>query len=782
MTEQAVSPRTQGQWTPAMRDDMRRERLLSVVGLMPALPALSLIFAASMLAAGWQAGSSEILVAVMGAIGLLGAHTVHMARSRYRRSSGGTRGELANPIIVHAAFLGMLWGVVLNMIPVAADPAMQGVALVGAGALLVVATLVLAPYPPALLAFGLPLLLGVLGMGVSPDLALQGALLVALLLVVAAISHRQVRHLVRRQAEEAMGREKAEFIGLLLREFEQGQVDWIWGFSADGAINRMSSGLSAATGVAEDALAGADFLHFLSCLTPPNDPLIVHLQRDVAGQQMFTDIELRVAVGGRERWWSLTGKPTFNETGQYLGYLGTCTDVTERKAAEQRMALLSHHDALTGLLNRTKFSEQLQSCVARLDRYGTAFSLLFLDLDQFKSVNDNRGHKVGDRLLAEVARRLQSMVRESDIVARLGGDQFAIILPYDGNVDGASALAARVIETIRQPFDIDDTQISLGVSIGIVTAPLNGSQPHQLLRKADLALHRAKADGRSTFRAFENQMEPEGRDRRLTEADLREALRNDELVLHYQPVVAAHDEKPTGFEALIRWRHPSRGLVAPAEFIPLAEQTGLIAAIGDLTIQQACLAAATWPANLTVAVNISTHHFRRGDILASVQQALTLSGLAPQRLEIEITEGLLMENFDAVAETLGAIRALGVAVAIDDFGTGYSSLASLTRLAVDRVKIDRSFVDASCEDQAARDMLRSIAALGKTLGLKITAEGVETREKADFLSGIACHALQGFYFARPLDSLDLPHYLLTHMRPQAPALRAVAEAQLVGRS
>jgi EAL domain-containing protein (putative c-di-GMP-specific phosphodiesterase class I) len=267
----------------------------------------------------------------------------------------------------------------------------------------------------------------------------------------------------------------------------------------------------------------------------------------------------------------------------------------------------------------------------------------------------------------------------------------------------------------------------------------------------------------------------------VTEAELREALRNGELVLHYQPVVSAHDEKPTGFEALIRWQHPRHGLVAPAEFIPLADQSGLITAIGDWTLQQACHAAASWPSHLTVAVNVSTHHFRRGDILSSVQEALSESGLASERLEIEITEGLLLENFDTVAETLAAIRALGVAVAIDDFGTGYSSLASLTRITVDRVKIDRSFVNASCEDLAARDMLRSIAALGKTLGLRITAEGVESRELADFLAGIACHELQGFYFARPLDGLDLPHYLLTHMLPQASALRAEAEAQLAGR-
>ena len=441
--------------------------------------------------------------------------------------------------------------------------------------------------------------------------------------------------------------------------------------------------------------------------------------------------------------------------------------------------MLAHHDPMTGLLNRTKFTEQLNSCVARLERYGTPFSVMFLDLDQFKSVNDSRGHMAGDRLLVMVARRIQGLVRETDFAARLGGDEFAIIFPNLCDVDQLGALASRIIGEIRRPFQFDDDQISIGVSIGMAMAPLNGTRADQILRNADLALYRAKADGRSVYRFFESTMDSEARERQMLELELRDALTKDELVLYYQPLVGALDGRPTGFEALIRWNHPTRGLVSPAQFIPVAEQSNLIVDIGDWTIVHACMAAATWPEHLTVAVNLSAKHFRRSDIAIVVKHALAVSGLAAHRLEIEITEGLLMENPEEVVEKLVELRQLGVAIAMDDFGTGYSSLSYLLKFPFDKIKIDRSFVDASSDDAVARDILKAIASLGKTLKLKITAEGVETKAQADFLAGIACHQLQGFYFARPLDHIDLPHYLLTQVLAQAPAIKAEAQSRLI---
>lgn len=770
--------------SPHVRGKLLRQQLDSVGRMMPALVVASLVVMVTVLALTWQTAMFLPLLAVGGVMALIGLHSVSLTVDWRRRRVSVRPPASASRSVIYAAVLGSLWGVVLTVLPLEQDGTMRGVAALGVSGLLCIAMMALVNYPQALAALALPMVLGglaaMLGLSSTLDTWMHSALLIGLALVMAVIARHHAAAFVAHRGAEALVREKGEIIGLLLREFEQGATEWIWGFDAGGAINSMSAGFTAATGVSEAALKGADFVDFLRCITPPNDPLLIHLERDIAGRQAFHNVELRVTADGRECWWSLTGKPAFDEVGNYTGYVGAGADVTERKAAEQRIALLAHHDAMTGLLNRTKFTEQLNSCVARLERYGTAFSVLFIDLDQFRAVNDKRGHMAGDRLLVQVAKRMQAMVRGTDFVARLGGDDFAIILPNDGNVDSASGLATRLIEQIGHPYLLDGEPVSIGVSIGIAIAPLNGSRPDQILRHADMALNRAKAEGGSVFRFFENQMDAEARQRRVLEVELRDALHKHELVLYYQPVVSASDESPIGFEALIRWNHPSRGLVPPAEFVPIAEQSGLIVEIGDWTIQQACMAAASWPEHLGVAVNVSPNQFHRSDIAIIVQRALAVSGLAPERLEIEITEGLLLEKPDEVIEKLSEIRALGVAIAMDDFGTGQASLAHLTAFPFDKIKIDRAFVGASDDDAVTRDILKAIAALGKTLGLTIAAEGVETKAQADFLSAIACQQLQGFYFSRPLDSMDLPHYLLTHVLTQAPALKAAAEAKLAG--
>lgn len=767
---------------PPVREKLLRQQLASVNRMTPAILATSLVVSVVILLLTW--GTKDFIPTLVGTavIMMICLHGMIFARFDEQAELDGRPTKSVVHTIVHAALLGVLWGLTLNILPVNESSEMRAAATMAAGGLLCVAMMALVHYPQALAAFTIPLMVGTLGtvVGVTstPDLWIQGGLLTGFVFVMVMVTFTHASAFVAHRASESLVREKHEIIGLLLREFEQSTSDWIWGFDADGSINRLTSGFTTATGVDEDALLGADFVHFLQCITPPNDPLIVHLERDVAARQTFQDVELRVTADGRECWWSLTGKPAFDENGLYLGYLGTGSDVTERKIAERRITMLAHHDPMTGLLNRTKFTEQLNSCVARLERYGSPFSVMFLDLDHFKSVNDTRGHIAGDKLLMMVAKRITGLVRETDFAARLGGDEFAIILPNDSDEVELASLANRLIEAIKQPYLIEGEQAAVGVSIGIAMAPMNGTRPDQILRNADLALYRAKADGRSVYRFFESQMDSEARERRLLEAELRDAIGNSELVLYYQPLISTSDGHPTGFEALIRWNHPIRGLVPPAEFIPIAEQTDLIVDIGDWTIKQACMAAVNWPQHLTVAVNLSAKHFRQSDIALVVQAALATSGLEAHRLEIEITEGLLMENPDQVVEKLAEIRALGVTIAMDDFGTGYSSLSYLLKFPFDKIKIDRSFVDASSQDEVARDILKAIASLGKTLKLKITAEGVETKEQAEFLAEIACHQLQGFYFARPLDGMDLPHYLLSTVQTRAPLVRAEAEQQL----
>ena len=768
---------------PHVRDKLLQQQLRSVARMTPAMLAASLVTSVVVVGLSWDTPPFwPVLIATLFANAIV-AHATYLAFRPWPPVPQPTARSVPSTII-HALVMGLLWGFVFNVLPLGHEETLRGAVAIGAGGLMCVSMMALVNYPQVLAAFGIPLMVGalgnILGLESNPGILAHGALLTGFIFIMVVVTLKHAAAFVAHRASETLVSEKREIISLLLRELEQSTSDWIWGFDADGAINRMSAGFTTATGVTEEALLGADFVHFLRCITPPNDPLMAHIERDVAERRTFQDIELCVTADGRECWWSLTGKPALDESGNYLGYIGTGSDVTERKIAERRITMLAHHDPMTGLLNRTKFTEQLNSCVARLERYGTPFSVMFLDLDQFKSVNDSRGHMVGDRLLTLVARRIQALVRETDLPARLGGDEFAIILPNDCNVESVGQLATRLIEEIKRPYNLDEDQVGIGISIGIAMAPMNGTRPDQILRNADLALYRAKADGRSVYRFFESQMDSEARERRLLEVELRDAIGNNELVLYYQPLVSASDQRPTGFEALIRWNHPIRGLVPPAEFIPIAEQSNLIVDIGDWSIMQACMAAATWPEDLTVAVNLSAKHFRRSDISAVVQRALAISGLAAHRLEIEITEGLLMENPDEVVEKLGEIRALGVTIAMDDFGTGYSSLSYLLKFPFDKIKIDRSFIDASSEDEVARDILKTIASLGKTLKLTITAEGVETREQAEFLSDIACHQLQGFYFARPLDHIDLPHYLLTHVVPRAPVLKAEAEAKLQG--
>lgn len=769
---------------PHLRERLLKEQISAMTAMTPVVVAATYVVSGIFVVLCW--GRPEFNATLIWAVAFwcIGLSSIFASgTSDARDKSAPLSPHAVTKILSYAVLCGALWGAAFNILPGRDSPIIANAATIGIGGMLFLVMVSLISYPQAMLSFVVSLLTGALIARLSqhsvPDLWFRSLLLVCVVTFMIVICLRHARQFVAHRASVNQVHDKAEIIGLLLRDFEQSTSNWIWGFDREGRIDRLSIGFSTATGLGEQDLLGADFLHFLGCITPEHDPFMGQIIQDCEHLRTFQDIELQVTAGGQECWWSMTGKPAFDEGGEYVGYIGTVSDVSTRKVAEQRITRLAHHDAITGLLNRTKFTEHLNQCVARLERYGAPFSVLFLDLDRFKSVNDSRGHLIGDKLLAMVAQRILGLSRDTDFVARLGGDEFAIILPNDCSPEGNAALAQRLIDEVNKSYQIEDEAVSIGISIGIAMAPINGTRPDQILRNADLALYRAKEDGRSVFRFFENQMDSDARERRMLEVELRDALKNNELVLYYQPLVSSVDQKPTGFEALIRWNHPIRGLVQPAEFIPVAERSSLIVEIGDWTIEQACRTATTWPDGMTVAVNMSAKHFRLSDIALVVKKALAVSGLEPHRLEIEITEGLLMENPDEVTGKLAEIRALGVTIAMDDFGTGYSSLSYLLKFPFDKIKIDRSFVNASTEDPVARDILKAIASLGKTLKLKITAEGVETQEQADFLSNIACHQLQGFYFSHPLDSIDMPTYLLANVPTREAEVRAEAEAVLM---
>jgi diguanylate cyclase (GGDEF)-like protein len=438
------------------------------------------------------------------------------------------------------------------------------------------------------------------------------------------------------------------------------------------------------------------------------------------------------------------------------GWIATYEDITERRKSDEQIVFLARHDALTKLPNRVLFQERLEQALTQAER-GTGFALLWLDLDRFKAINDVLGHPIGDSLLCAVSGRLQELLRASDTVARLGGDEFAILQVGVAAPADATVLARRILQVISQPYELDGHQVVIDASIGIALAPAGGSAHLVgLMKDADLALYRAKQDGRGTWRFFEPAMDASAKARHQMEQDLRGALALGQLELHYQPMVCSQSRIVAGFETLLRWRHPTRGLVPPGEFISVAEETGIIAQIGAWVLHHACLEAATWPEHLRVAVNLSTVQFRDRTLLGTVVDSLRTSGIRPRRLELEITESVPLQNDQATLSTLHALRALGIRIALDDFGTGYSSLSYLRSFPFDTIKIDQSFVRELESRDDCVAIVKAIAALCNTMNRNSTAEGIETEEQFAMLAAAGCTEIQGYLISRPVLPGALP--------------------------
>jgi diguanylate cyclase (GGDEF)-like protein len=451
------------------------------------------------------------------------------------------------------------------------------------------------------------------------------------------------------------------------------------------------------------------------------------------------------------------------------GWVTTHEDITERREAQARISHMALHDALTNLPNRMFFREQMEIRLAQLER-GQKFAVLCFDLDQFKTVNDTLGHPFGDELLRQVSDRVRSCLREGDTIARLGGDEFAVLQGSINQPTETTALAARLIEVIGAPFDLNGHQAVIGASVGIAVAPSDASDPDQLLKNADLALYRAKKDGGRAYRFFEPEMDALMQTRRALELDLRKALVNGEFELYYQPLVNIESQAICGFEALLRWHHPERGLIPPGDFIPLAEETALIVPIGEWVLRQACEEAARWPRNIDLAVNLSPVQFKNPHLCQLVMTALARSGLESRRLELEITESVLLLNSESTLATLHRLRGLGVRISMDDFGTGYSSLSYLRSFPFDKIKIDRSFVHDLASNPDSMAIIRAVTSLGTSLGMTTTGEGVETQEELDYLKKEGCTQAQGYFYSRPKPATEISAMLAS----QATHIKAVA--------
>jgi diguanylate cyclase (GGDEF)-like protein/PAS domain S-box-containing protein len=434
------------------------------------------------------------------------------------------------------------------------------------------------------------------------------------------------------------------------------------------------------------------------------------------------------------------------------GWLATYEDVTERRQVEARISYMAHHDPLTGLPNRVQLRDRMERMLRRPVAGGRAAAILMLDLDHFKSANDSLGHAGGDQLLQVVARRLQGCTRRRDLVTRFGGDEFVLVQAPAPQPQAASVLAERIIKALAEPFDIDGRRVLTGVSIGVALAPETGADMDLLLRSADLALYQAKADGRSTWRLYETSMDARVQARRALSVDLQDAVAHGQLGLLYQPLVDLAADRIDGFEAVLRWHHPQLGLILPGLFVPIAEEMGLIPSIGDWVLHRACCDAATWANGVTVSVNLSPLQIRSTDLLRTVRSALARSGLPARRLQLEIAETVVLQHSSVVLPTLTELRALGVSFALDNFGMGYSSLRKLRGFPFDRIKLDRSFVQGLQGQGDCAAVTRSLAALGRGLGMTVAAEGVETVDQLATMRAAGCVEAQGFYFGAPMSA------------------------------
>jgi diguanylate cyclase (GGDEF)-like protein/PAS domain S-box-containing protein len=561
----------------------------------------------------------------------------------------------------------------------------------------------------------------------------------------------------RRRTEKALQESEQRF-----RQLVAMSSDWYWEQDANLRFTSVTGGLSAKGGINTESLLGKTHWDRVPAMltTEWGQRHIAQLE----ARQPFLDLEYEALDdAGVRRWYAINGEPIFDELGHFLGYRGTGSDITERKQAEHRVHHVAQHDALTGLPNRSLLQDRLGQAVAYANRTALPVWVMLIDLDRFKFVNDSMGHKAGDVLLMTIAARLRSALRDSDTVARLSGDEFVVILSEHPNEQLTPEIVQRIMDAVARPVMLGTHEFFVTCSVGVAVYPHHLAAPDTLIEHADIAMYRAKKLGRNNFQFYTPAMNDEALERVKIESALRNALERKEFVLHYQPQVHLGSGEIVGMEALIRWRHPELGMVAPNRFIGVAEETGLIVPIGAWVLRTACAQNKAWQdaglGNLRVAVNLSARQFGAIDLVPNLEAVLFDTGLAPACLEIELTESLFMSDITPAVETLHRIKALGVNLSIDDFGTGYSSLSYLSRFPIDVLKIDRSFVSDIGLDATESPIVASIITLAHNLKLAVIAEGVETLDQLDYLRALGCDEMQGYYFSRPLPADEFEQLL-----------------------
>ena len=671
----------------------------------------------------------------------------------------------------HAGLLAAAWALpILVWFPVVGAP-QQFILSTVATAMICAGGFVLATVPPAATAYVTVLaagsFLGVLRSDLSERLVLC-ALIATYSGVLIRSAVGTARIFAERFLAEADLEERRHVIALLLAEFEENGSDWLFELDASLLIVEHSPRFSQVSGLDGAALGGQPLPDLL-------DPVSrLALLSAVGDGKPFHDLEVGTGPGLEPRWWHLSATPIRDEDGRLSGWRGVGSDVTEVKRAQDEITWMAQTDILTGLINRSAFRDRAAGALLAARSGGPPVAIGCLDLDHFKSVNDTLGHAAGDVLLRMVALDLLAFGDQGVTIGRLGGDEFGLLLQGHHGEAQVQEVAGRIIRRLSRSYDIQGSRARIGASVGFALGPEDGHTVDELLRNADLALYRAKEQVRGRAVRYSGAMLQEAEEKRAIKADLVRALERHEFVLFFQPIIDTRSGRTVAFEALVRWRHPQRGLLAPDAFIAIAESSGTIGPLGDWILTEACRHAARWPSHIRVAVNLSPAQLGRSSLMHTVLDAITRSALTANRLELEITEALLLAPEVSTLQFLSEMRALGVGIALDDFGTGFSSLNYLTRYPVSKIKIDRAFVSGGASEAHRGAVIEAVTGLAAKLGLETTAEGVETTDMLTWVAGLGCTHAQGYLFARPMPADEVDRYLAQELRPEPRASRLVA--------
>jgi diguanylate cyclase (GGDEF)-like protein len=732
-------------------------RLAQVRTVWPIAMAAQVVGSAVLIVMPTQAGTPNALAfagvgAVTALAGLIWALlalplTRHWPVHRLNRALTGLAAAIA------AGLLMLLWAAAR----MPSGSAQLGSFVAAAGAIGITAV-ALQPVRAATLGFGAGLVLALFALA-GPGMAL--AVAAAFYGCLGASARRLARYDVDAAIRQAAEQSEHRLAAKMIAEFEGQGTGWFWEADRYGRLTYLS-----ATVATELKRAGSvqpvgrmltDVFQMDGATPGTERTLAFHL----SSRTSFHDYPVCAAGAvSADRWWSISGRPLLDDDGRFAGFIGSGSDLTERRRSEAEITRLAMFDGLTGLANRQHMRVSLDKTLAQSPGAFRPVALFLLDLDRFKAVNDTLGHQAGDALLKQVAQRLQRGVGDAGLVGRLGGDEFQMLLPGMDNREALAILARDLIKSISQPYFISGASISIGGSIGIALALKPGDDAETLIRNADLALYAAKGDGRGVHRFYSPEMLAGAQTRQLLEEDLRHAIATGAFHLTYQPVVATADTRIVGYEALVRWDHPTRGAVSPAEFIPVAEDCGLIGAIGEWVLRTACLEAARWPGDIRVAVNVSPIQFADPQLPALVTSALARSGLAPARLELEITEGVFLDEKQSSDAMFRSLKGLGVRLALDDFGTGYSSLGYLRTAPFDKIKIDQSFVKGAAQPgNRNAAIIKAIVTLAETLDMETTAEGVEVEDEIELVRRLGCSHIQGFIYGKPARAEEVARQL-----------------------